>query len=92
MFIAAEADMGRATATLEHQLAAIRLAHLGAGHASPHNTPAVLEVLKGIRRERRARPRFQRRTAAPAIDEELQAMVNTQTIMPVGRCFSPRHN
>jgi len=77
MFIAAEADKGRATATLEHRLAAIRLAHLGAGHASPHNTLAVLEVLKGIRRERRGRPRFQRRPAAPAIDEELQAMVNT---------------
>ena len=58
MFIAAEADKGWANATLEHRLAAIRVVHLGAGHASPHNTLAVLEVLQGIRRARRDRPGF----------------------------------
>ena len=77
MFIAAEADAGLANATLEHRLAAIRLVHLGAGHASPHNTLAVLEVMKGIRRERRDRPRFRRRPAEPAIDTQVQAMVDT---------------
>ena len=78
MFIATEADRGRATATLEHRLAAIRLAHLGAEYdTSPHNALVVQEVLKGIRRDRKDRPRFKPRPAAPAIDEELQAMVNT---------------
>ncbi len=52
MFIAAEAEAGRANATLEHRLAAIRVVHLGAGHPSPHNTLAVLEVLQGVRRDR----------------------------------------
>ena len=77
MFIAAEADKGWANATLEHRLAAIRVVHLGAGHASPHNTLAVLEVLQGIRRTRRDRPRFRRQPAEPAIDTQLQAMVET---------------
>ena len=77
MFIAAEADKGRANAALEHRLAAIRVVHLGAGHASPHNTLAVLEVLQGIRRTRRDRPRFRRQPAEPAIDTQLQAMVET---------------
>lgn len=77
MFIAAEADKGLANATLEHRLAAIRLVHLGAGFASPHNTLAVLEVMKGIRRERRDRPRFRRKPAEPAIDTQVQAMVDT---------------
>ena len=68
---------GRANATLKNRLAAIRLVHLGAGHASPHNTLAVLEVLQGIRRARRDRPRFRRPPAEPAIDTQLQAMVET---------------
>jgi len=77
MFIAAEADKGRANATLAHRLAAIRVVHLGAGHASPHNTLTVLEVLQGIRRARRDRPRFRRQPAEPAIDTQLQAMIDT---------------
>ena len=77
MFIAAEADNGLANATLDHRLAAIRLVHLGAGHASPHNTLAVLEVLRGIRRSRREHPRFRRKPAEPAVDTQLKAMVDT---------------
>lgn len=77
MFIAAEADAGLANATLEHRLAAIRVVHLGAGHPSPHNTLAVLEVLRGIRRDRRENPRYRRIKAEPAVDTQIQAMVNT---------------
>ena len=77
LFIAAEADAGRANATLEHRLAAIRLVHLGAGFASPHNTLAVREVMAGIRRARRDRPRFKRRPAEPASDTQIKAMVDT---------------
>ncbi len=77
MFIAAEAEAGRANATLEHRLAAIRVVHLGAGHPSPHNTLAVLKVLQGVRRDRRGRSRFRRKPAEPAIDTQLQAMVDT---------------
>ena len=53
MFIAAEAV--RANAALEHRLAAIRVVHLGAGHPSPHNTLAVLEMMQGVRPDRRGR-------------------------------------
>ena len=74
MFIASEADDGRATATLEHRLAAIRLMHLGQGLASPHNTLAVVEVLRGIRRERKGRPASQK---APAVDGQIKRMVDS---------------
>ena len=52
MFIAAQADKGRAVATLEHRLAAIRLMHLGQGLPSPHNTLVVEVVMRGLRRVR----------------------------------------
>ena len=52
MFIGAQADVGLAPATLAHRLAAIRLVHLGQGLPSPHNTLVVMEVMRGIRRQR----------------------------------------
>lgn len=72
MFVAAQAAEGRSPATLNRRLAAIRLVHLGAGHASPHNALAVAEVMRGIRRDWGKPPA--RKTAA--IDEDLKRMVD----------------
>lgn len=77
MFVAAEADAGRANATLEHRLSAIRLVHLGAGHPSPHNALAVVEVMRGVRRDRHGQARFRPRKVEAALDERLCAMVDT---------------
>ena len=76
MFIAAQADEGRAVATLEHRLAAIRLMHLGQGLPSPHNTLAVEEVMRGLRRVR-AKEGKASNQKAPAVDALLKRMVDT---------------
>ena len=75
MFIAAQADEGKAVATLEHRLAAIRLMHLGQGIPSPHNTLAVVEVMRGLRRQR-ARVGQQSKKKAPATDEIIKRVVD----------------
>lgn len=51
MFVASQGADGLNPSTLDRRLAAIRLVHLGAGHASPHNTIKVTEVMRGIRRD-----------------------------------------
>jgi len=76
MFIAAQADEGRAVATLEHRLAAIRLMHLGQGLPSPHNTLAVEEVMRGLRRVR-AKEGNVSKQKAPAVDALLKRMVDS---------------
>lgn len=72
LFLASEAKLGRAPATLSRRLAAIRLMHLGARHPSPHDAIEVEEVLRGIRRTWK-RPPVQK---APAVDAEIMRMVD----------------
>ena len=55
-FLASEADAGRSVSTLEHRMAAIRYAHLLAGHEAPTTTEVVRATLAGIRRTRAVRP------------------------------------
>jgi hypothetical protein len=50
LFVAAQATLGLAPATLDRRLAAIRLMHLGAKLPSPHDSLDVAEVMRGIRR------------------------------------------
>lgn len=73
MFVASQAADGLSPSTLTRRLAAIRLMHLGAGHASPHNTIQVAEVMRGIRRNWGRPPKKK----APAVDEEIRKMVDT---------------
>lgn len=75
MFIGAQADSGLAPATLAHRLAAIRLMHLGQGLPSPHNTVAVVEVMRGIRRQR-AKSGQGHDKKVPAVDEVIKRMVD----------------
>lgn len=75
MFIGAQADTGLAPNTLSHRLAAIRLMHLGQGQPSPHNTLAVQEVMRGIRR-RSAKAGHRPEKKAPAIDNVVKRMVD----------------
>lgn len=75
MFIGAQADAGLTPATLAHRLAAIRLMHLGQGLPSPHNTLAVMEVMRGIRRQR-AKDGQVHEKKAPAVDEIIKRMVD----------------
>lgn len=49
-FIAAEAKTGVKTSTITRRLAAIRYAHVLAGHEPPTNSEAVKATMKGIRR------------------------------------------
>ena len=72
LFLAAEAKLRRAPATLGRRLSAIRLMHLGAKLPSPHDALEVAEVLRGIRR-RWKRPPAQK---APAVDEDIKRMVD----------------
>jgi len=72
MFVASQASDGLSPSTLTRRLAAIRLVHLGAGHASPHNTIQVTEVMRGIRRDWGKPPAKK----TPAIDEDIKKMVD----------------
>jgi len=72
LFLAAEATLGRAPPTLGRRLAAIRLMHVGARLASPHDAIEVDEVLRSIRRTFK-RPSAQK---SPAVDEEIKRMVD----------------
>jgi hypothetical protein len=49
LFVAAQAKLGIAPSTLGRRLAAIRLMHVGARLASPHDALQVDEVMRGIR-------------------------------------------
>jgi len=75
MFIGAQADSGLAESTLAHRLAAIRLMHLGQGLPSPHNTLAVVEVMRGLRRQR-ARAGRQPVKKVPLVDELVKRLVD----------------
>lgn len=70
LFLAAEAKLGRAPSTLGRRLAAIRLMHVGAKVAPPHDALEVAEVMRGIRRVWQ-RPVTQK---APALDEDVKRM------------------
>jgi site-specific recombinase XerD len=72
MFLGAQANQGKAPATLSRRLAAIRLMHLGAKLPSPHGTVEVLEVMRGI--QRRSTRRVSKKTAAVA--EQIKKMVD----------------
>jgi hypothetical protein len=98
LFLAAQARLGHAPNTLDRRRAAIRLMHVGAKVASPHDALEVDEVLRGIRRAWKQPPRQK----APAIDAEVQRLadaVEPQTrhgrrATPLGargtRCGTPR--
>ena len=73
MFVAQQADQGLNPSTLTRRLAAIRLVHLGAGHASPHNALKVTEVMRGIRRNWGQPPRKK----AAAVDEDIKRMADS---------------
>ncbi len=73
LFLAAEAKRGLAPKTLERRRAEIRLMHLGARVAPPTDAIQVTEVMAGIRRSW-GRPPAKK---APAVDEEIQRMVDT---------------
>jgi site-specific recombinase XerD len=72
LFLASQAKLGIAPSTLGRRLAAIRLMHVGARLASPHDALQVDEVMRGIRRAWK-RPVAQK---APAVDEEMKRMVD----------------
>ena len=71
-FLAAEADRGRAPSTLRRRIAAVRLVHLGAGAAPPHQAIAVAELMRGVRRTVGGAPAKK----APALDADVRAMVD----------------
>jgi len=72
LFLAAQARLGHAPSTLDRRRAAIRLMHVGAKVASPHDALEVDEVLRGIRRAWKQPPRQK----APAIDAEVQRLAD----------------
>jgi site-specific recombinase XerD len=72
LFLAAQAARGLAPQTLDRRRAAIRLMHVGANLPCPHATCEVVEVLRGIRRAWKHPPDQK----APAVDEEVQCMVD----------------
>ena len=68
------ADAGRAPATIEQAVAAIRTAHRAAGHREQPDTEGARLVLRGHRRARAAGGR-RARQATPVTIESLRAMV-----------------
>lgn len=75
IFLASEAKRGIAPSTLSRRLAAIRLMHVGAKVASPHDAIEVEEVLRGVRR-RTKRPVNRK---APAVDEDIKRLVDARS-------------
>jgi len=75
MFVAAEAEKGKAVSTIRHRLSAIRLMHLGNGFASPHNTQAVVEVLRGVQNSRKEEGELPNRKA-PLADETIKRLID----------------
>jgi hypothetical protein len=67
-FLAAQAKLGIAPSTLGRRPAAIRLMHVGARLASPHDALQVDAVMRGIRRAWK-RPVVEK---APAVDDEIK--------------------
>ena len=72
LFLAAQAKLGSRSVDPRATLAAIRLMHVGARLASPHDAIQVDEVMRGIRRAWK-RPVAQK---APAVDDEIKRMVD----------------
>jgi site-specific recombinase XerD len=72
LFLADQAKLGIAPSTLGRRLAAIRLMHVGAKLASPHDALEVDEVMRGVRR-RWKRPVSRK---VPAVDDEIKRMVD----------------
>jgi integrase len=72
LFLAAQAKLGIAPSTLGRRLAAIRLMHVGARLASPHDALEIDEVMRSIRLAWK-RPIAQK---VPAVDEEIKRMVD----------------
>ena len=71
-FLAHEADAGAKASTLTRKVAAIRFAHVAAGHEPPTASEAVRRVLKGIRRAKATKPTKK----APATAERVLVMVS----------------
>lgn len=71
-FIAAEAKAGVKASTITRRLAAIRYAHVLAGHEPPTNSEVVKATMKGIRRNLGTAPMQK----APATAQRLALMAN----------------
>jgi site-specific recombinase XerD len=72
LFLANQAKLGIAPSTLGRRLSAIRLVHVGAKLASPHDALEVDEVMCGVRRSWK-RPVSRKQ---PAVDDEIKRMVD----------------
>jgi integrase len=83
LYFSALADRGRAVATLARRLASIAKGHQAAGFESPASMKhaAVAEVWQGIRRVKGTA----QRAKAPAMTEEIRAMVNAAPDTLLGR-------
>lgn len=79
LFITHQVDSGRAIATVVRELAAIAQAHKLAGHLTPVDA-RVREVLKGLRR----RVGSAQTQKAPAVVDDLLAMIDTLDDSPIG--------
>lgn len=71
VYLAALADQGRKPATIARALAGIAAAHRAAGLPWAKSAPAIVEVMKGIRRALGVAPEQK----APVTDAELRALV-----------------
>jgi site-specific recombinase XerD len=71
-YLAALADSGRKTSTIQRRVAAIAAIHKAAGHEPPTNFEGVKAVMRGIRRRLGKR----KRKAAPATAELLARALN----------------
>jgi site-specific recombinase XerD len=74
-YVAHLADAGRAPATIEQAIAAIRTAHRSAGHREQPDTEGARMVLRGHRRQRAAGGR-RARQATPVTIDALRRMVD----------------
>jgi site-specific recombinase XerD len=72
-FLGAQGKLGRAPNTLNRRLAAIQLMHRGARVAVPTDAIEVVETVRGLRRDWGKPPARK----APALDEDVQHMVDT---------------
>lgn len=77
-YVAHLADAGKAPATIEQAIAAIRTRHRLAGHGKHYpDAELALAVLRDHRRDRAAAGRSGRRQALPVVVESLRKMVDT---------------
>ena len=79
LFLASQADAGRAASTLNRRLAAIQYAHQAAGHATPTAHKGVTAALKGIRRAKGTAPSKKKAATADIVKEMVRYCPHTLT-------------